>query len=395
MFSRRSIKLIPTLLLIFLFGCSSTTAPSVAPSETSVITDTTVTTETTVETTVTETTLPTETTETTEPEIVITDEDIYSLFVVTPEQLIGDDKLDYVTEVTPELQTALDSKPVTGVVIFSGNIEDPDQIKALNSEFNSRGMLVCIDEEGGDIVRIAADEDFDVPLFSNAAEEIDPYTRYTEIATYLQDYGFNTDFAPVADIAFDETSVIGDRAFGSDSSTVSTQVMSSCKAFNDAGMIYSLKHFPGHGGTTADSHFDTAVLYRTREELDTEFEPFVAGISCGAPMIMIGHIDVPEITGDLPSSLSSEMIMILRYDLGYEGVIITDSFWMEAITERYGSGESAVMALKAGADIVLMPDDLDEAFIAVRTAIDNGELSKEEVVSKLERIKALKESHNI
>ena len=294
MFSRRSIKLIPTLLLIFLFGCSSTTAPSAttsaAPSET---TETTV--ETTVTETETETTLPPETTETTEPEIVITDEDIYSLFVVTPEQLVGDDKLDYVTSVTPELQSALDSKPVSGVVIFSGNIEDPDQIKALNSEFNSRGMLICVDEEGGDIVRIAADEDFDVPLFSNASEETDPYLRYKEISTYLQEYGFNTDFAPVADIAFDNTSVIGDRAFGNDADYVSTQVMSSSRAFNDAGMIYSLKHFPGHGGTTSDSHFDTAVLYRTRAELDTEFEPFVAGISCGAPMIMVGHIVVPEI----------------------------------------------------------------------------------------------------
>ena len=89
------------------------------------------------------------------------------------------------------------------------------------------------------------------------------------------------------------------------------------------------------------------------------------------------------------------MINILRYDLGYQGVIITDSFWMEAITEKYGSGEATVMALKAGADLILMPDDFDEAFTAVRSAVDSGELSKEEILSKLERVEALKESHNI
>lgn len=328
------------------------------------------------------------------------DEKIYALFIVTPEQLLENKKAltdeDYVTDPSPELLKAISDRPVTGVVLFGGNIKDPDQLKALTEVFCSSGMIVSIDEEGGDIVRIAADPDFDVPWFLPVNESQNPYNMYEQISGYLSDYGFNTDFAPVADIAFRGGGVIGSRSFGEDPASVSLAVEESVKAFNSCGIICVLKHFPGHGGASSDSHFGTAVLDKTLDQLmNEEFVPFSSGISSGAPMVMVGHITVPAVTGDLPSTLSPTMMSVLRDELGFEGVIITDSFWMEAITDKYGSGEASLMAIEAGADIVLMPDDLDEAYKAVKDAVENGRISEEMVDQKVLRILRMKETYGI
>lgn len=384
--------------MTLLVGCNSVT------SETSV---TTAPTETETEPTVTVTSVtepvPTET-EADEISVMIDqmtmDQKIYSLFIVTPEQLLGRDKPiaaeDYVTEQTPELLSALDEKPVSGVVMFGGNIIDPEQITDLNEAFNSRGMFVCIDEEGGDIVRIGDNPNFDVPWFLPAAECDDPYTMYMEISIYLREYGFNLNFAPVADISVDGGGVIGSRAFGSDPQTVCSKLEDSLEVFRNFGVISCLKHFPGHGAASADSHFGAALVDKSLDELTKyEFLPFVTGVKEGAPFVMVGHITVPEVTGDLPSTLSPEMMSILRNDLGFEGVIITDSFWMEAITDEFGSGEASLMALEAGADIVLMPDDLDEAYKAVKAAVESGELTEEEIDAKIERILKVKKEYGI
>ena len=403
MFSTNWRKLVPIVLLVFLCSCSKTPADIPTESTTAAVITTAV-----EQTTSTE--QPSDTpaipTETAADEYQITvdsmtlDEKIYSLFIVTPEQLLGSDKPvnaeDYVTAPTPELLTALDSKPVAGVVMFGGNIINPEQIKSLNEVFSSRDMFVCIDEEGGDIVRIAGNPEFDVPWFLPAAECDDPYTMYMEISIYLRQYGFNLNFAPVADISVDGGGVIGNRAFGSDPQTVCSKLEDSLEVFRNFGVISCIKHFPGHGAASADSHFGAALVDKSLDELTKyEFLPFVAGIKEGAPFVMVGHITVPEVTGDLPSTLSPEMMSVLRNDLGFEGVIITDSFWMEAITNEFGSGEASLMALEAGADIVLMPDDLDEAYKAVRAAIESGELTEEEIDAKITRILKVKNEYGI
>lgn len=401
MFSTNWLKLIPVLALVFLCSCSKT--PAEAPTESTAATMITTSTEQTTERSQSDPIVPTETS-LDEYQITVEsmtlDEKIYSLFIVTPEQLLGSDKPinaeDYVTEQTPELLSALDSKPVAGVVMFGGNIINPEQITYLNEAFSSRGMFVCIDEEGGDIVRIGGNPEFDVPWFLSAGECDDPYTMYMEISIYLKEYGFNLDFAPVADISVDGGGVIGNRAFGSDPQTVCAKLEDSLEVFKNFGMISTLKHFPGHGAATGDSHFGAALVDKSLDELKKyEFIPFAKGIEEGAPVVMVGHITVPEVTGDLPSTLSPEMMSILRNDLGFEGVIITDSFWMQAITDEFGSGEASLMALEAGADIVLMPDDLDEAYKAVKAAVESGELSEEEINAKLIRILKLKDEYGI
>lgn len=410
---RRKIAL---FLIPFFLLCGCSIGNGSEPSETPVSeittsaemaeeTETTFETEATeVTTTVTEVSVSeTETSETEEmsrAELILegmsTEEKIMQLFVVTPEQIMGCEKTEYLTAITDEFRDRLSQYPVGGVAIFGGNIVSPEQITEFNAEFSSHGMFVAIDEEGGDIVRIAGNENFDVPRFLPANEIEDPYEEYTQIAKYLGGYGFNTDFAPITDIAFDDQSVIGNRAFGSDPEEVADKVSLSVDAFNDSGILCSLKHFPGHGAASADTHYGFAVLDKTSQELlEAELIPFKAGIDHNAPFVMVGHITVPSVTGDLPATLSPEMMSILRDDLGFEGLIITDSFWMGAITDSYTSDEAAVMALKAGADMILMPDDLDLALEGVRTAVSDGTLTMEELDSKVLKVLETKISYGI
>lgn len=221
------------------------------------------------------------------------------------------------------------------------------------------------------------------------------YTIGTEIA----EFGFNLDFAPVADVATNVlNSVIGSRAFSSDPQIAAAMVSSAVKGFSDAGMICTLKHFPGHGDTTEDSHTDSAVTYKTLQELRAcEFLPFSAGIEAGSDMVMAGHIIAAEADGSgLPASMSRYMLTdILRDELGFKGVIITDSLEMEAITDHYSQKEATVMAVDAGVDIILMPAQLEEAVDGLESAVENGLISEQRIDESVLRILQLKEKYHI
>ncbi|MCD7738252.1 MAG: glycoside hydrolase family 3 protein, partial [Lachnospiraceae bacterium] len=160
------------------------------------------------------------------------------------------------------------------------------------------------------------------------------------------------------------------------------------QGFHDGGILCMLKHFPGHGDTATDSHEGYTELDKTLEELEeVEFLPFEGGISAGADFVMVGHISVPQVTGDdLPATLSGTMIGILRNDLGFDGLIITDSMQMEAITDRYTSAEAAVMAIQAGVDMILMPENLQEAAQGVIEAVETGQISRERIEESVLRI---------
>ena len=165
------------------------------------------------------------------------------------------------------------------------------------------------------------------------------------------------------------------------------------KGLQDSGILACLKHFPGHGSTAADSHLGRSVTNRTLEELrNAELLPFTAGIEAGASLVMISHMSAPQITGNhLPCDLSPAIVTdLLRNELGYEGVVITDSHSMGAITEYYSSGEAAVLALQAGCDIILMPHSLPEAVAALQEAVSNGTLTEARINESVLRILALK-----
>ena len=327
---------------------------------------------------------------------------VAQLFIVRPEDLAFEEQMTMPSSATMH---ALTLQTPGGICYFAENFESPDQArKLLNylqqaaSSASGLPLLQCVDEEGGEISRIANNPNMSVSSVDSAGSigETGSAQAAGEAATtmcaYLDDLGFNLDFAPVADIADGEGNTIGQRAFGSDAQTVSSLVAAQVQAFNTAGILCSAKHYPGIGGVSGDSHDGIITTKESLADLQaSEFLPFQAAIEAGVPMVMVGHIACPTITGDkLPASLSPEMMRILREDLRFEGVIVTDSLEMGAITEEHTDAETATMALRAGADLVLLPNDYQAAFQGVLDAIKSGELSEEEIDGHVQRIVAMK-----
>ncbi len=326
-----------------------------------------------------------------------TEEKIYQLFVVTPEQVAN--WSGTVTQTGDASKKGIAERPVGGIIYFSPNLEDREQTIAMIDgvqEASKLGLFIAVDEEGGSVVRIADNEKMGTKWFPSMGEvgkDGDAEKAYEVgfvTGTDIKALGFNVDFAPVADVNSEvSNTVVGNRSFHSDPNVVADMISSCVKGFKESGVLCTLKHFPGHGDTSTDSHFGVAKSDKTLEELEAcEFVPFRAGIEAGAPFIMIGHVTLPNVTEeDVPATLSHEIVTgLLREKLGYEGLIITDAMNMGAITNHYSSGESTVLALKAGVDMVLMPTDLGASVKAVQTALDDGTLTIEQLDEKVLRI---------
>ncbi len=322
-------------------------------------------------------------------------EQVCQLFIVTPELLTG---VSVATQAGETTRQALETYPVGGIVYFAANIVTRDQCSTMisNSQSYSKiGLFIVVDEEGGTVARIGNNSAMGTTSFPNmktigdTGDAQNAYDVGYTIGSEIRELGFNLDFAPVADVDSNpDNLVIGDRAFSSDAAVACEMVAAAVQGFHDGGILCTLKHFPGHGDTSTDSHEGYTELAKTLAELhETEFVPFAGGISAGADFVMVGHISEPQVTGsDLPATLSDTMINILRDDLGFDGIIITDSMQMEAITDRYTSGEAAVMALQAGVDMILMPENLEEAVRGVYEAVQNGEITEERLQESVLRI---------
>ncbi len=331
------------------------------------------------------------------------DEKIYQLFFVTPKLLTGEEN---VTELSDLMKETLDKKPVGGIVLFKENIISKEQVKSLNSNIaqNAKfGILISVDEEGGSVARLGnANIGFlSLPHMAEIGAEGDVNKAYEvgdSLAKNLKELNFNMDFAPVADILTNpENTVVKKRSFGSDANLVSGMVEAEVKGFLDNDIICSLKHFPGHGNTEADSHKGMAVSLCDLDTLrEREFAPFKAGIEAGAETVMVGHISLPNIIGDdTPATLSPQIVTdLLRQELGFKGVIITDSMQMGAVADYYTPEEAAVKALLAGNDMILMPTDLDRAYNGILDAVNRGEISEDRINESVLRILALKLRNN-
>ncbi len=327
------------------------------------------------------------------------DEKIYQLFFVTPKLLTGEAE---VTELTDLMKENLSQKPVGGIVLFKENIISMEQVRNLNSDIANNakfGILISVDEEGGSVARLG-NANIGFPAFQHMAEigasgdVSKAYEVGASLAQSLNELNFNMDFAPVADVLTNpENEVVKKRTFGSDANLVSDMVAAEVKGFSDNDIICSLKHFPGHGNTEADSHKGMAV---SNCDLDTlrerEFIPFKAGIEAGAETVMVGHISLPNIIGDdTPATLSPQIVTdLLRTELNFQGVIITDSMQMGAVADYYSPEEAAVKALLAGNDMILMPTDLDRAFNGIHAAVESGEISEDRINESVHRILMLK-----
>lgn len=291
--------------------------------------------------------------------------------------------------------------PVGGVIIFAHNIRDKEQLTAFVDTLKALpGVpLICIDEEGGRVARIANNKAFGLPRYKSMADLASKGKGAVKeaagtIGKYLHGFGIDIDFAPVADVNTNPRNiVIGPRAFSDSPEEAADLVATYLKALQSQGVHGCLKHFPGHGDTSADTHFGYAVSNKTWEEmLECEMVPFRAGIAAGARMVMTAHISAPKVTGsDIPSTLSHTILTEkLRGELGFDGVIVTDAMEMGAITRQYTAVEASVLAVKAGADVLLCVKDFRAAVNAIEDAVESGEIPESRIDESVRRILKLK-----
>ena len=305
-------------------------------------------------------------------------------------------------EITMKMRKVNHDYPVGGIILYAWNIEDETQLASIIKQVRSLNgsPLLCIDEEGGRVSRIANNPNFHVKKYESMAAigaTGDPKNAYecgNTIGTYLKRYDFDIDFAPVADVnTYPDNIIIGPRAFSDDPAVAAPMVTNYLQGLKDAGITGCIKHFPGHGDTTNDTHSGYVQSLKTWDEMNQcEMVTFRAGIQWGCQLIMTAHIAVPNVTGtNIPSTLSPVVLQDkLRGELGYQNIIITDGMEMGAITMHYTSGEAAVGSIKAGVDIVLGPRNFTEAFDAVIAAVNNGTLTEERINQSVRRILTLR-----
>ena len=285
-----------------------------------------------------------------------------------------------------------------GVIAFSDNVASTRQIRSVNARLRRTAhrpwpLFLAVDQEGGIVQRVrGAATGFPAFMSAGAADDL----RLTRTAARasgaeLRGLGFTVDFAPDADVTSGPADpTIGSRSVGSDPDLVAEHVVAAAQGYLDAGVLPVLKHFPGHGSVPADSHVGLPVQTRTLRVLRRiDLEPFRAGVAAGLPAVMVGHLDVRAVDPRVPSSLSRKVVTgLLRHDLGFDGLVVTDSLEMGAVSRR-GSARVAVQALRAGNDVALMPADPAAARAGLVKAVRSGALPRERLEQAAARQVAL------
>ena len=296
------------------------------------------------------------------------EEKIYQMLFVAPEALTG----ETYTSALPDI-SVMREYPVGGVVLFGQNIIDGEQLKALTDSLRLGGEkyggippFIAVDEEGGSVSRIANKLGYPLPASPDAVgREDDPaaaaYAAGEEIAAYLQQFGINMDFAPVADVMIRNVAELKGRSYGGDADTVAACALSMADALRQGGVIPCFKHFPGHGAVSGDSHKRPVSSSRTLAEMqESELRPFAQAIENGAEVIMVSHLIAQGLGDEVPASLSPKVIgRLLREQMGYNGLVIGDALRMKSVTQDYKENIAAVRMIQAGADMILLPIDME------------------------------------
>lgn len=294
---------------------------------------------------------------------------------------------------------AIRERHLAGAIVMGYNLPDGADAETvagvtdtLAGAIGDRGWPVAIgvDQEGGPVARLnSAAVEFPPLMAAGAAR--DPQLTQEAITgqgTDVRDLGFTLDFAPVADVTVGrEDPTINVRSAGSDPEQVSATSTAAIRGYTAAGVASSAKHFPGHGALTVDSHESLPVSEESLAELEeSSYGPFEAAKEANVPTVLVGHIGLPG-AEDLPATLNPHVYESLREDVGYEGVAVTDALNMGAITEQ--PGQETVKAIRAGADLALMPDDSQVAVDALKSALDSGDLDRERLVEAAGRVVAM------
>ncbi|MBR5152988.1 MAG: glycoside hydrolase family 3 protein [Clostridia bacterium] len=328
------------------------------------------------------------------------EEKCYQLLVVTPEALTG---IGTATQAGDATKTSLIQYPVGGVIYFAKNLKSPEQTRQMlknTREYSKITPFLSVDEEGGLVARVAdtlGTTQFS-PMYTYREQgETVAYENAASIACDLKDLGFQLNYAPVADVWTNpQNTVISTRAYSDSPEEAAQLVSAAVKGFQENGIIATLKHFPGHGDTQEDTHSQSAYNHKTLEELkNCEWIPFRAGIDAGADFVMCAHITVPEVDA-VPAVFSKKLITDgLRGELGFQGVVITDAMEMKAISDHYESDVAAVMAIEAGCDMILCPEDMHRAFEGIINALMDGTLTEERINQSVRRILTVKEKYGL
>lgn len=301
------------------------------------------------------------------------------------------------------LVDAVETAGYAGVVLFGSNIGDDDQVAALTRQLAaaSPDVIVSVDEEGGDVTRLGYAHGSLYPgnAALGAVDDVELTAGvYGAMGADLGALGVTLDFAPSADInSAADNPVIGTRSFGADPSLVTRHTVAAIDGLQRAGVAACVKHFPGHGATSVDSHFDVPTVDEPLEVLRArELAPFRAAVEAGVAAVMTAHVRVPALTGDLPATISRTALHdLLRTELGFDGAIVTDSMEMTAIRGTVGMAEGAVLALAAGADLLCTggqlrgPDVVEPMVAAIVEAVRSGRLPEARLVDAAGRAQAV------
>ncbi|WP_251555207.1 beta-N-acetylhexosaminidase [Neobacillus muris] len=311
------------------------------------------------------------------------------------------------TTVDADTKKLITSYKVGGMILYSENLVNPQQTVQLLNQLKSDNvsnplpLLLSTDQEGGSITRLPGGLT-NFPTNQEIGGLHNPEFSYkigTLLGRELKEFGFNLDFAPVMDINSNpQNPIIGDRSFGDNADIVSRLGIQTMKGIQSQNIIPTIKHFPGHGDTSVDSHLELPIVYKSMTELKKlELIPFERAIDNGADVVMAAHILLPKLDADYPASMSKTIITnILRNQLHFNGVVITDDMTMKAITNHYDIGKAAVDSVKAGADIILVAHDYNkiiETISSIKTAVQNGDISEQRINESVTRIIKLKKKY--
>ena len=310
------------------------------------------------------------------------------------------------TEPDYYVEKMIRERNIGGVLLFGYNMESEAQTQALTGALQrlsiktepSIPLFIAVDQEGGEIS--SAPWVSPQPAAARVGARGDP-AEAREIAEQMGNEllraGVNTDLAPVVDTGFG--AAIGDRSYGEDPRLVAEMGAAAVEGFESAGVVSAAKHFPNHGPATADSHARLPVVDHDRDTLRSyDLPPFEAAVRAGVPMVMVGHLLYPAVDPDRPASVSPEAIKMLRGELGFDGVVVTDDLAMAGASGGGPPARAAVEAVEAGADLLIIsspPQQQADAYDAVVEAVESGEIPRERIEASFERLLQVKERYSL
>lgn len=319
---------------------------------------------------------------------------IAALFIITPEQLTGVE--NGVTKAGDKTKEALTQYKVGGLVYTESNITGEEQLKELlsNTALIDQTLFLAINEEGGENSVVASKLSVtEVPDMASVSGVDGARLAGDDTGAYLAEYGFNLNLAPVTDIKTAEDSILGNRSFSGDAGQVGEMAAAYVQGLTEKGVSACVKTFPGLGGVTKSTAEGMADTKRSQSDMETaEFLAYRAAIEAGSEFVMVGTMSAPELTGGdiTPCCLSSAVVGLLRNNLGYDGIIITGALNESSVVDYHTSAEAAEKALKAGVDMLYMPENFADAYNGLLQAVQNGSLEEGRIDESLLRIYRVK-----